>query len=365
MALVYNLGTMSRKSHRHGNSGRRMTTNYDKYGYEIATLGPSSVVNGKDPVMHILRVQPGVVVNFIEPPSSSSRNRNRSWTAPRVVEYKSSRRSSHSHVGEDVRDYDRIMAHSPHPHSLDLDDQNPLDGYDPPTTHHFIPGEPFPELPYLDPPYREPPYQEPQCFEPHHIEPHYPEPHHMEPHYPIESHSPPRHVPSPVDIPVHPRTFDHSDYSLHSPSIADSDSTRLSKEHPGEPYYFDTRQSPVSIDMPSQSPPSPRSRRRSVDFGNPPSPLNSNSRTVRFRDDPVSPSPPPRRKGWWNRKGEQLWDNDGAYAAAPEHDQYPRDLRNYPEPGTGWMNEEGIQIDMKRRLVRKKPLRSALKKSSL
>ena len=390
MALVYNLDTMSRKSYRRGTSSRRMTTNYDKYGYEIATLGSSSVANGKEPVMHVLRVQPGVMVNFIEPPSSSSRNRNRSWI-PRVVEYKSRRKDSHSHFGEDPRDPSR--PHSPYPRSPDFDDRNPFGsgvGYerppsprDPhrsPTTHHFIPGEPFPEPPFHEPPFHEPlfhepPFHEPPYHEPHHMEPLYsephhmetcyPEPHHMEPHYPMDSHESPRHVPSPIDIPAHPRTFDHSDYSLQSPSIADSDLTRFNQGQSDEPCYFDPHQSPVSIEMPLRNSPSPRSRRRSFDFGKPPSPLNSNGRTVRFRDDPVSPSPPARRKGWWNRKGEQLWDNDGAYAAAPEHDQYPSDLRNYPEAGTGWMNEEGVQIDMKRRLVRKKPLRSALKKSSL
>ncbi|KAF8588201.1 hypothetical protein K439DRAFT_1336108 [Ramaria rubella] len=124
---------------------------------------------------------------------------------------------------------------------------------------------------------------------------------------------------------------------------------------------------PSPIDIPMHTPPSPRARRRSFDFSSkPPSPItSSNTRSVRFRDNPVERSPAPRRKGWFNRKGDQLWDNEGAYAPAPEHDQYPYDLQGYPEAGTGWMNEEGVQIDMKRRLVRKKPLRSALKKPSL
>jgi len=44
-------------------------------------------------------------------------------------------------------------------------------------------------------------------------------------------------------------------------------------------------------------------------------------------------------------------------------DRYPRDLECYPEEGTGWMNEEGVRIDMRHRVVPKAPLRSALKKS--
>jgi hypothetical protein len=255
MALVYNLDNMFRKSHRYGSSGRRTTTSYDKYGCEIATLGSSSIANGKDPVMHVLRVQPGVVVNFIEAPSSSSRNRNRLWTAPRIVEYTSSRKHSHSYASEDSRDPSWTMNHSPYPRSLDLvDDRNPLsaaEGYEQPppprdqhrspTTHHFIPGERFPEplfhgSLYRNPPYHKPPYYEPQQMEPlysepHQMEPCHPEPHHMQLHYPIESHDSPRHVPSPIDIPVHLRTFDHSYYSLRSPSIADSDSTRFDQEY--------------------------------------------------------------------------------------------------------------------------------------
>ena len=36
--------------------------------------------------------------------------------------------------------------------------------------------------------------------------------------------------------------------------------------------------------------------------------------------------------------------------------------QHYPEPNTGWMNEEGVRIDMQHRLVPKAPLRSALKR---
>jgi hypothetical protein len=31
--------------------------------------------------------------------------------------------------------------------------------------------------------------------------------------------------------------------------------------------------------------------------------------------------------------------------------EYPPDLANYPDHGEGWMNEEGVRIDMKHRLI--------------
>lgn len=37
-------------------------------------------------------------------------------------------------------------------------------------------------------------------------------------------------------------------------------------------------------------------------------------------------------------------------------------LQGYPEPNTGWMNEEGVRIDMEHCLIPKPPLRSALKR---
>jgi len=85
---------------------------------------------------------------------------------------------------------------------------------------------------------------------------------------------------------------------------------------------------------------------------------------VRFNDDPVVPPPirVERRKGWWNKRGDQLWDNDGTYMPAHDDETYPSDLQDHPEPGTGWMNEEGMKIDMKLRIVRKKA-RPALKKA--
>ncbi|KAF8191242.1 hypothetical protein BJ912DRAFT_964649 [Pholiota molesta] len=76
-------------------------------------------------------------------------------------------------------------------------------------------------------------------------------------------------------------------------------------------------------------------------------------RSVRWNDNLVCPSPIPssqRRKGWFNRRGDQLWTNDGAY-------------KEYPEPGEGWMNEECVRIDLSHRLIPKPPLRSALKQT--
>jgi hypothetical protein len=60
---------------------------------------------------------------------------------------------------------------------------------------------------------------------------------------------------------------------------------------------------------------------------------------------------------------DQLWTNKGDYRPAPPGQEYPLDLANYPEYGEGWMNEEGMRIDMQHRLIPKAPLRSALKRS--
>ncbi|KAF7300272.1 hypothetical protein MKEN_01351300 [Mycena kentingensis (nom. inval.)] len=89
------------------------------------------------------------------------------------------------------------------------------------------------------------------------------------------------------------------------------------------------------------------------------------SRNVRWNDNLVCPSPifpSQRRKGWFNRRGDQLWTNDGAYKPVAKGQEFPDDLRDYPEFGM-WMNEEGVKIDMGHRLVPKLPLRSALKQS--
>ncbi|KIM36715.1 hypothetical protein M413DRAFT_287650 [Hebeloma cylindrosporum] len=91
-------------------------------------------------------------------------------------------------------------------------------------------------------------------------------------------------------------------------------------------------------------------------------------RSVRWNENLICPSPilsRQRRKGWFNRRGDQLWTNDGEYKAAPIGEEYPSDLTDYPEPGDGWMNEECVRIDLNHRFIPKPPLRSALKQSNL
>ena len=58
---------------------------------------------------------------------------------------------------------------------------------------------------------------------------------------------------------------------------------------------------------------------------------------------------------------DQLWTNDGAYRPARTGEEFPLDLDDYPEYGEGWMNEDGVRIDMGHRRVPKSPPRSALK----
>ena len=60
---------------------------------------------------------------------------------------------------------------------------------------------------------------------------------------------------------------------------------------------------------------------------------------------------------------DQLWTNKGDYKPAPPGQEYPPDLACYPDYGEGWMNEEGVRIDMQHRLIPKAPLRSALKRT--
>ncbi|KAI0302806.1 hypothetical protein B0F90DRAFT_1667420 [Multifurca ochricompacta] len=90
------------------------------------------------------------------------------------------------------------------------------------------------------------------------------------------------------------------------------------------------------------------------------------STRVRFNDENlICPSPIPmhsRRKGWHNRRGDQLWTNKGDYKPTLPGNEYPPDLANYPDYGEGWMNEEGVRIDMQHRLIPKPPLRSVLKR---
>lgn len=95
--------------------------------------------------------------------------------------------------------------------------------------------------------------------------------------------------------------------------------------------------------------------------------MSSGPRGVRWDENLICPSPVPmhaRRKGWFNRRGDQLWTNEGTYRAASPGQEFPPDLRHYPAPGQGWMDEQGVRIDMRHRLVPKRPLRSALKKTN-
>lgn len=91
-------------------------------------------------------------------------------------------------------------------------------------------------------------------------------------------------------------------------------------------------------------------------------------RSVRWDENLICPSPilpSQRRQGWFNRRGDQLWTNDGKFRSPPVEEQYPPDLDGYPEAGQGWMNEQGVRIDMQHRLVPKVPARSALKRATI
>ncbi|CCL98047.1 uncharacterized protein FIBRA_00041 [Fibroporia radiculosa] len=128
---------------------------------------------------------------------------------------------------------------------------------------------------------------------------------------------------------------------------------------------------------PPQSPTEPLTRTPSsrADTGGPLTRSNSTTspemlmvstrRCVRWTEDLMCPCPVPRserRRGWFNRRGDQLWTNDGKYKQPEPGTEYPGDLIGYPEPMTGWMNEEGVRIDMEHRLIPKPPIRSALKR---
>ncbi|KAI6016187.1 hypothetical protein EDC04DRAFT_559990 [Pisolithus marmoratus] len=57
-------------------------------------------------------------------------------------------------------------------------------------------------------------------------------------------------------------------------------------------------------------------------------------RSVRWCENLICPSPilpSQRRKGWFNRRGDQLWRNDGSYRPPPPGEAYPPDLDDYPE----------------------------------
>lgn len=90
-------------------------------------------------------------------------------------------------------------------------------------------------------------------------------------------------------------------------------------------------------------------------------------RSVRWCENLICPSPilpSQRRKGWFNRRGDQLWRNDGSYRPPPQGEAYPHDLDDYPEPEEGWQNEDGVRIDLNRRLIPKVPLRGVLKQTN-
>ncbi|KAI9568020.1 hypothetical protein HD554DRAFT_1999734, partial [Boletus coccyginus] len=88
-------------------------------------------------------------------------------------------------------------------------------------------------------------------------------------------------------------------------------------------------------------------------------------RSVRWLEELVCPSPilpSQRRKGWFNRRGDQLWRNDGSYKPPAPGEDYPEELDDYPEPFEGWQNEDGVRIDVNRRLIPKAPPRPVLKR---
>lgn len=60
---------------------------------------------------------------------------------------------------------------------------------------------------------------------------------------------------------------------------------------------------------------------------------------------------------------DQLWRNDGSYKPPAAGVDYPEDLDDYPEPSEGWQNEDGVRIDLNRRLIPKAPPRSVLKRT--
>ncbi|KAJ3560711.1 hypothetical protein NP233_g10659 [Leucocoprinus birnbaumii] len=123
-----------------------------------------------------------------------------------------------------------------------------------------------------------------------------------------------------------------------------------------------------------EHPPHPHPQRRLSDSDQPSFSFNLTSgggrnnasvaaRCVRWNENLICPSPvfPNRRKGWFNRRGDQLWTNEGQYKPPQVGNEYPPDLDDYPEYGEGWMNESGVRIDMTHHLIPKAPLRSALK----
>ncbi|KAI0634705.1 hypothetical protein C8Q77DRAFT_1156110 [Trametes polyzona] len=160
------------------------------------------------------------------------------------------------------------------------------------------------------------------------------------------------------------------------PTSSSGSPTQLARTASMRPHEAPVRSQTAPAAVPAPSPPSSSSPQRR---NSQPAPgqggltqtdgvvvVSAAKRTVRWTENLVCPSPVPfeqRRKGWFNRRGDQLWTNDGQFKSPDPGQEYPPDLAHYPEPNVGWMNEEGVRIDMQHRLVPKRPLRSALKQS--
>ncbi|KAF5318830.1 hypothetical protein D9619_010981 [Psilocybe cf. subviscida] len=196
--------------------------------------------------------------------------------------------------------------------------------------------------------------------------------------YPEPAYSQPQPPPQPLTEPVR-RSSDPEKYysSMDSYQTKDTYSVKDGRgSRPSEPQNVPIKASGqqgtrASTVLGAGTASSEPHRRNSDGDQNPPvrPPLSGRMsapllRSVRWNDNLICPSPIPtsaRRKGWYNRRGDQLWTNDGAYKAAPAGQEYPPDLDDYPEYEEGWQNEEGTRIDLNHRLVPKPPLRSALK----
>ncbi|KAF8886804.1 hypothetical protein BD779DRAFT_607898 [Infundibulicybe gibba] len=86
----------------------------------------------------------------------------------------------------------------------------------------------------------------------------------------------------------------------------------------------------------SHSTPPIEPQRRYSDGDQMPTHRHPMARTVRWHDNLICPSPifpSQRRKGWFNRRGDQLWTNDGAYRPSPLGHEYPIDLDDYRSTG--------------------------------
>ena len=139
--------------------------------------------------------------------------------------------------------------------------------------------------------------------------------------------------------------------------------------HPTPIVYSGAAPVSAPFDRPHNTPSPTGSVSSSGSFSNRSASSSSSGRSVRWNDErlvcdtPLQHAPPPR--GFWNRRGDRLWSNNGVYKAARPGCEYPPHLVHYPDYGEGWMNEEGVCIDMNHRRVAKfckPPPKSALKK---